>query len=132
MVKKLLKDDDRNVRAAAVNAFAELGSREDLPLVKELLNDNDRNVRAAAVNAFAELGSREDLPFVKEILKDVYWDVRAAAVNAFAKLGSEKDLDTLAALSAETCTVIEEPMKALGALDRKLYSPYSLSEEHEE
>jgi len=124
LVKKLLKDDDSNVREAAVNAIAKLGSREDLPLVKKLI-ENNGIVREAAVNALAKLGSREDLPLVKELLKDVDMYVQAAVFDALVELGSEEDLDFLAELSVEKCAVMKEPMKALGELDWKLYSPYS-------
>jgi HEAT repeat protein len=126
LVKELIeKDDSNNVRAAAVSALATLGSREDLPLVKKLLKDDDSNVREAAVNALAKLGSREDLPLVKELLKDVDMYVQAAVFDALVELGSEEDLDFLAELSVEKCAVMKEPMKALGELDWKLYSPYS-------
>jgi HEAT repeat protein len=126
LVKELLKDDDWHVREAAINALAKLGSREDVPLVKELI-ENDRPHREAAVNALAKLGSREDVPLVKELLKDFI--TRAAAFDALVELGSEDDLDFLAELSVEKCAVMKEPMKALGKLDWKLYSPYPLSEE---
>ena len=128
LVKELLKDDDSNVREAAVNALAKLGSGEDLPLVKKLI-ENNGIVREAAVNALAKLGSREDLPLVKKLLKDVDMYVQAAVFDALVELGSEEDLDFLAELSVEKCAVMKEPMKALGELDWKLYSPYSLNEE---
>ena len=129
LLSDMLKDEDSDVREAAANAIAELVSREDLPLLRDILKDEDWDVREAAVNAFAKLGSREDLPLLRDMLKDEDSDVRGAAVNAFEKLGSEEALDMLAEISAETCAVIKEPMEALGRLDWKLYSPYSLSEE---
>ena len=67
---------------------------------------------------------------IRDLLKDDDWGVQEAAINAVTVLGSESegDLDSLAEISAETCAVMEEPMKALGELDWKLYSPYSLIE----
>ena len=130
LVRELFRDKEENVRMAAVQAISTLGSREDVPLVRERLNDEARDVRKAAVQAISTLGSREDLPLVRERLNDEARDVQRAAVWAITNLGGEKDLDDLAKLVVETSGAREEPMEALGKLDWKLYSPYSLSEKH--
>nr|QNO51386.1 hypothetical protein KMJFBAND_00023 [Methanosarcinales archaeon ANME-1 ERB6] len=138
ILKEMLKDRDGGVRKAAVNAIAELGSGEDLPILKEMLKDvdeviqyEDEVVRATAVKAIAKLGSREDLQLIREMLEDFSEIVREAAAEAIAEIGSEEDLDMLAEISAETCAVMNQPMKALGRLDWKLYSPYSSSAKQE-
>ena len=97
----------------------------------EVIQYEDELVRATAVEAIAKLGSREDLQLIREMLEDFSEIVREAAAEAIAEIGSEDDLDMLAEISAETCAVMNQPMKALGRLDWKLYSPYSSSAKQE-
>ena len=74
------------VKQAAVVAFGEFSTNEDLPDVKQMLKDVDGMVRTAAVRVFGKLGTHEDLPDVKQMLKDTDSNVKQAAVKVFGKL----------------------------------------------
>ena len=132
LVRELLNDEVQNVREAAVETISKLVSREDLPLVRELLNDEIVSVRKAAAVALSKLVSREDLPLVRELLKDENRKVREAVRWTITKRGGKKDLEDLAKITVDTGGVPEEPMKALSAIDWKVYSPYALSKNDEE
>jgi HEAT repeat protein len=91
-VRKLLTRENVYVQEAAVNAFAKLVRREDLPIIREMLKDRSGRVREAAVKAIAELGRGEDLPIIREMLKDRSGRVRKVAFKAIAELGRGEDL----------------------------------------
>jgi HEAT repeat protein len=41
----MLKDEDEDVRQAAVEAFGKFGTKDDLPKIEKLLKDEDKDVR---------------------------------------------------------------------------------------
>ena len=80
VIERWLKDEDCEVRTAAMNACQ---GREDIPLevIERGLKDKVCDVRYAAMNACQ---GREDIPLevIERGLKDKYCDVRLAAINA--------------------------------------------------
>ena len=80
VIERWLKDEDCDVRAAAMNACQ---GRGDIPLevIERGLKDKDCDVRAAAMNACQ---GREDIPLdvIERWLRDKEWRVRLTAMNA--------------------------------------------------
>jgi succinate dehydrogenase/fumarate reductase flavoprotein subunit/HEAT repeat protein len=76
-------DDNREVRIAASNGLATLGSGADT--VRRLLADRDPLVRAAALAALAAVGCTEqDVPEVQRALRESAWQIRQGAVRALS------------------------------------------------
>jgi HEAT repeat protein len=76
-------DDNREVRIAASNGLATLGSGADT--VRRLLADRDPLVRAAALAALAAVGCDEqDVPEVQRALRESAWQIRQGAVRALS------------------------------------------------
>jgi len=94
-LEEMLKNDDLEVKGAAIAAITKFSSKEDLLQLREMLKDDHYKVRKAAVNAIAELGTKEDLLLLRKMLKDDYYKVRRAAVNSIFKLGTKEDLPQL-------------------------------------
>ena len=78
VIERWLKDDDCDVRAAAMNACQ--GREVPLEVIERWLKDDDCDVRAAAMNACQ--GREVPLEVIEQGLKDDSWRVRAAAMNA--------------------------------------------------
>ena len=83
IIDRGLKDEDCDVRAAAMNAC----QGRDVPLetIERWMNDADWIVRAAAMNACQ--GRDVPLEIIDRGLKDEDWHVRAAAMNVCQKRG---------------------------------------------
>ena len=82
------RDEDANVRAAAVEALGGSGDADALPAALALLDDPAWFVRAHACRAVGALGSGEVAPRVAALLADDWWWVRAAAKDALRGLGA--------------------------------------------
>ena len=78
VIERWLKDEDCDVRAAAMNACQ--GREVPLEVIERWLKDEDCDVRAAAMNACQ--GREVPLEVIERWLKDESWRVRAAAMNA--------------------------------------------------
>ena len=78
VIERWLKDDDCDVRAAAMNACQ--GREVPLEVIERWLKDDSWRVRAAAMNACQ--GREVPLEVIERWLKDDSWRVRAAAMNA--------------------------------------------------
>ncbi|GAT09616.1 fumarate reductase/succinate dehydrogenase flavoprotein subunit [Mycolicibacterium novocastrense] len=76
-------DDNREVRIAAANGLATLGTGVDA--VRRLVRDTDPLVRAAALSALGAVGwGGDDEPGVREALTAPAWQVREGAARALA------------------------------------------------
>ena len=120
----MLGDSNQDVRKATVEAFAKLGTRNDLEVIKDMLGDSNQDVRKATVEAFAKLGTRDDLEVIKDKLDDSKQDVRMTASNYISEFGNENDLDDIAIMYANGEIVNPESLKCIIALDEKFYSPF--------
>ena len=78
VIERWLKDEDCDVRAAAMNACQ--GREVPLEVIEQGLKDESWRVRAAAMNACQ--GREVPLEVIEQGLKDEDCDVRAAAMNA--------------------------------------------------
>ena len=108
LLRELAKDQDWNVRTAAMKALASFAQAEDLPaqaedlpLLRELAKDQDSDVRTAAMKALASFSGPEALPLLRELAKDQDSDVRTAAMKALASFSRPEDLSLLRELAKD-------------------------------
>ena len=110
VIERWLKDEDRDVRTAAMNACQ---GREDIPLevIERGLKDKVCDVRYAAINACQ---GREDIPLdvIERWLRDKEWRVRLTAINA-CQSREDIPLDVIErGLKDEDCVVRTAAMNA--------------------
>jgi HEAT repeat protein len=88
----LLKDEDQNVRMAAVYASSKLIPGATTEAIRVGLNSTDLRVRANAAFLLGKTGNQANLPFLYEAIKDETSDdrVRLNAAEAIARLGDNK------------------------------------------
>lgn len=87
-------DDNREVRIAASNGLATLGS--GIATVRQLLGDRDPLVRAAALAALAAVGcGDEDVAEVQRALGESAWQLRQGAVRALSGAAPEVAVEPL-------------------------------------
>ncbi len=82
-----LKNDDWEVRVAAVRALEKLAVGTHVELLVSALDDEDGSVRAAAVHVLGNEGERAPLQQLVAALRDPDWHVRETAVLALGKQG---------------------------------------------
>jgi ATP:ADP antiporter, AAA family len=117
----LLHHQDATVRCKTLEALAEAGRADVLPLIEQRLTDDDAEVRCAAIRAVAVLRGEDAAAMMLPRLADGDPRLRAAAV---ARLAGHSDpavagraLATLAGLLADGDPgVREEAAKALGQI----------------
>ncbi len=66
----------------AIEALADAGAADAMPLSVELLESKEPELRATAVRGIGKLGSAAEIPLALERLDDPEWFVRAAAARA--------------------------------------------------
>jgi HEAT repeat protein len=145
LLRNLAKDQDHDVRTAAMEALASFARPEALPLLRELAWDKDWQVSTAAVKALASLikalGSflpAEDLPLLRELAvprhfraatelaKDEGGRVSAAAMEALTSLikapesfSRAEDLPQLYELAKDRDSYVRDAaVEALGSFSR--------------
>ncbi|OHB71010.1 MAG: hypothetical protein A2W23_05840 [Planctomycetes bacterium RBG_16_43_13] len=92
-IRKLLKDDNTDVRRYVVRALSELLTKDEAVRdIKELLKDEDTDVRRYALIELSRLLTKEEsIQSMKELLKDENAEIRGSAGIILVGLG-EKDL----------------------------------------
>jgi len=91
----LLRDEDSDVRCAAVNALGNIGAAQDIPLLEPLLRDEDIYVRSASIEAVMKFGTAGYIPLLKSLLRDEDNWSRIATVEALGKFGTAQDIPLL-------------------------------------
>ncbi len=90
LIELRLGDDEPEVRAEAVRAFAQLSGRAGPQLMRARLRDADARVRSAAINCLLLQGEDEDVEVataaLEELMSEEEPKVRAEAANAIAGL----------------------------------------------
>lgn len=129
LIKKVLNDDNLQVRSMAVFALGVKPTEESFPiLVKLLETDPDYGIRADAAGA---LGYLEDIrafePLVRAFYEDTVWLVRFSAAVSLGNLKDIRAHDVLIkALDSEDVVMQQGAIAALGeigdieALDKML------------
>ncbi len=90
-----LKDPNKMVRSAALNALAARGNNVRIELVAELLCDPDLDVQNKAVDVMVQINHPETIKYLVPALKDESEYTRRAAVEVLNEIGnidSVKDL----------------------------------------
>jgi len=83
---QLLRDGNRAVRAAAVEAMGASGSKERLDtIMRTAERDDDALMRAAAVRGLAKIDDDRVTPFLQKRLEDADWVVVTEVVTALAE-----------------------------------------------
>ena len=133
-IAELLKDKDRYVRRAAVEALGSLGAKEQALAIVERLKDQWSYVRRAAVEALANLGAKEQLSAIVERLKDEDSDVRRAAVEALASLGAKVQAPAIVERLKDEDSAVRraavEPLGSLGTKEEALAMAEWLKDQH--
>jgi HEAT repeat protein len=86
-LRELAGDDDREVRASAVELIGLLGDASDAKLLMHTLHDASADVRAKAATALGRLGAEAGAAEVRTTLEDRIGFVRAAAAEALGAIG---------------------------------------------
>jgi HEAT repeat protein len=99
-LRKLLDDNDPDVRASAVGALGKFRKKQLIPTLERMVYDTNERVRAAAVNALAEAGGRKSFDIILDALQDIDEFVRVRAAIGLAKLNMKKALPVFKAKAA--------------------------------
>jgi putative membrane-bound dehydrogenase-like protein len=104
LLKRKLASDDAEVRAAALEALAELGSPEGNAPARQLLEDRDARVRQTAARAAGKLGVRAAVDGLLKAAGDPEPDVRRASLDALRQLREPRALPLAVAGLASPAT----------------------------
>jgi HEAT repeat protein len=85
-------------QALAMNALAELGASQAIPLLRQRIREGNRPNRAAAAHALISLATPGMAGELIDLLRDGDSSVRIAAMDQLARLGSKEALPALLAL----------------------------------
>lgn len=85
-LEPLLTDAERRVRAAAIDAIAQIGGEESAWTLAVSLADNDPSLREQAIYALEEIGGDAAGVILQQALGDEHDSVRGAAAEALEEL----------------------------------------------
>lgn len=96
-LSRLAKDNEPEVRKAAMNALATLGHRSVVKPLVAGLTDKDEEVRFAAVRGLAENPDQRAAPFLVKQLQDPSRDIRIECIHALGLCGEAEHATVLTA-----------------------------------
>ena len=99
-ISSLLKSNDTNVRAMALEALSRLNASESLEDMRRCTDDSDEWVRLSAIRALGRLGTSEDLNSLLVRLKS---DSDFERITVFQVLDSRKSEKMVSALLKVAC-----------------------------
>ena len=82
-----LRDTNRLIRGAALNAIAQMSGPVDVAIIARLLRDSDMEVQNRAVEVLIRAGDAAVVPHLVEVLKDENEYARRAAVEVLNEVG---------------------------------------------
>lgn len=91
----LVDSESPEVRAAALELVAQLGSAAEAPAVSAHLDDPSSEVRARACRALGRVGAEDAAAGLRRALSDSVPSVRAAAAVALGDIGDRRAVDAL-------------------------------------
>jgi HEAT repeat protein/tRNA A-37 threonylcarbamoyl transferase component Bud32 len=94
-LEKLLKDSNRQVRAAALAALGEMDSGHDIELIASLLLDSDLDVQNRAAELLIKLRHPETCRYLAGVLKDESEYSRRAAVEVLNEIADPESFKYL-------------------------------------
>jgi HEAT repeats/HEAT repeat len=119
LLQSAIKDEEKSVRVAAVEALGNLGEYAPVVTLLEALDDPYWDVRAAAAQALGKLGTRVPIEHLVRVLQQEQDEsVRAALIRTFGRQGKRMPVDLLkAALHDDDNWLVREAAAwALGEL----------------
>ncbi|PKL72214.1 hypothetical protein CVV26_02610, partial [Candidatus Kuenenbacteria bacterium HGW-Kuenenbacteria-1] len=87
ILKKMIEDEDSNVRRTVAQTLGNLGEKA-LPILKKMIEDEDLNVRKIVAQALGNFGE-EALSILEKMVEDEDYDVRISVAQALGNLGEE-------------------------------------------
>jgi HEAT repeat protein/tRNA A-37 threonylcarbamoyl transferase component Bud32 len=90
-----LKDPNKLVRKAALNALTRMDGAVDIGPVCELMRDSDMEIQSKAVDVVIKARDPNTMKYLIEVLKDENEYARRAAVEVLNELGTAKDIKHL-------------------------------------
>lgn len=119
LIKKVLNDENLQVRAMAVFALGIKPTEECYPLLLKFLEtDEDYGIRADAAGALGYLGDiRAFEPLVRAFYEDIHWLVRFSAAVSLGNLKDKRALNVLLdALNSSEIVMQQAAIAALGEI----------------
>ncbi|MEC7641031.1 MAG: HEAT repeat domain-containing protein [Nitrospinota bacterium] len=114
-VKTLVKDSDKWVRGAALEALGKFGGKEFRPMVRPFLKDPEKSVRLAAATSLYHLGERRHVLLILAMLKNEDAGLRYQAIGYLGKIGTQEVLQRLKNLLEDgNGRIIIYSLKAIG------------------
>jgi HEAT repeat protein len=118
------RDEDRNVRLAAVEALGDKNARPAVPaLLERLHEEDDSEMMQSAVYSLGEIGDPSAVPALIELLKDEYGGVLRAVVMALERI---KDPTAVPALieclqeENEIAGYVADALEAIGTKEARV------------
>ena len=113
-----LKDNDKDVRQAAVEVLGKIDTRVIEPLIAAL-EDSNWQVRQTAVEALGKIGDARAVEPLVAALTDSDGNVRQAAAEVLGKIGDARAIEPLVAAlkDSRNCNVQQAAVEALGKID---------------
>jgi len=90
-----LKDPNKLVRKAALNALTRMDGAVDIGPVCDLMRDSDMEIQSKAVDVVIKARDPNTMKYLIEVLKDENEYARRAAVEVLNELGTAKDIKHL-------------------------------------
>jgi len=118
-VVRLLKDEQYMVRANAIAAIRDAGSRENIPDVRRRIEDPHPVVRSVAAHALGRLSAKEAAPDLVILLGDRNPDVRWWAVRALGDLGAKESVEEIEKLRGDPNEAVRRVVEETSASLRK-------------
>ena len=112
-----LKDPNKRVRAAALQAIAGMSGAIDPAQIAPILRDDDLEVQNLAVEILCKAGHPETVHHLVDVLKDESEHARRAAVEVLNEVGDERSVkDLLGAIKDDDWWVRSRAADALGKI----------------
>lgn len=109
-----LKDQDVEVRMAAINLLSDIRERRSLPTILPLLEDNADNVRHSAIQAVRALGSKADAPkLIEAAQKEEDLELKVELLRAALELGNASAVPSLTTLMEGKSIFAEDAYEAI-------------------
>jgi HEAT repeat protein len=118
-VVRLLKDEQYMVRAKAIAAIRDAGSRENVADVRRRIEDPHPVVRSVAAHALGRLRAKEASPDLVTLLGDRNPDVRWWAVRALGDLGAKESVEEIEKLRSDSSDAVRRVVEETAAALRK-------------
>jgi eukaryotic-like serine/threonine-protein kinase len=101
-IQKLLKDNSKFIRSAALSALVKMDGPFDMPTLIGMLRDPEIDVQNKAVDVVVKANHPETVKYLVEVLKDENEYARRAAVEVLNVVGTSKSVKYLLEVIADS------------------------------